>query len=189
MNRGFALVMLLCMSIAAWPIPEYRLAVWPEHAHHPDFKLVSADGGTRELRDYRGYVVVLFFGFVHCPDVCPAELFKLKLALQQMGPLAKRLQVLFVTLDPERDTPSVLKNYVSAFDPRMLALTGTTAQVDLAAEAFGVQYARVVDGADYTIDHSTSTFVIDAAGRLRLVGSMSSTVPDLVHDLSALARE
>jgi protein SCO1/2 len=113
----------------------------------------------------------------------------LALVLKKLGVLRERIQVLFITLDPERDTPAVLKSYVSAFDSRIVALTGTTAQIDAAAASFFVQYARVGSGADYTIDHSTSTYVIDAAGRLRLIGGMKTTIGDYAHDLNALAEE
>jgi protein SCO1/2 len=168
---------------------DYRLAAWPPHAESPQLNLTDASGGPRSLADFRGRVVVVFFGFVHCPDACPTELFKLALVMKKLGALRDRIQVLFITLDPERDTPAVLKSYVSAFDPRIVALTGTTAQIDAAAASFFVQYARVGSGADYTIDHSTSTYVIDAAGRLRLIGGMKTTAGDYAHDLSALAEE
>ena len=168
---------------------DYRLAAWPPHAESPQLNQTEAGGAPRSLADYRGRVVVVFFGFVHCPDACPTELFKLALVLKKLGVLRERIQVLFITLDPERDTPAVLKSYVSAFDPHIVALTGTTAQIDAAAASFFVQYARVGSGADYTIDHSTSTYVIDAAGRLRLIGGMKTTIGDYAHDLSALAEE
>lgn len=147
------------------------------------------EGRPRVLADYRGRIVVVFFGFVRCPDACPAELFKLALVMKKLGPSAKRVQVLFITLDPERDTPSVLKDYVGAFDPRFVGLTGTPAQIDRAAASFFVQYARVAVGSDYTIDHSTATFVLDGSGRLRLVGALNSSVDDFTHDVIALATE
>jgi protein SCO1/2 len=167
----------------------YRLTVWPPHAATPGFTLMDTTGRSRTLADYRGRVVVLFFGFVHCPDVCPAELFKLGLVMQQLGPAAARVQVLFVTLDPARDTREVLKGYVTAFDPRFVGLTGSTAQIERAAGSFFVEYARVPAGADYTIDHSTSTFIVDGAGRLRLVGAAAAGVGDYSHDLALLIAE
>ena len=167
----------------------FRLAPWPRRGQQPDFRLVDADGRPRKLADYRGRVVVVLFGFVHCPDVCPAELFKLSVVMKKLGLTSDRVQVLFVTLDPERDTRTVLKGYVGAFDPRFVGLTGSTAEVAAAAEHFFVEYAKVGDGADYTIDHSTSTFVLDARGRLRLVGAMNASIEDYAHDLAALAAE
>jgi len=168
---------------------DFRLAAWPRRADSPDFKLVDFDGQPRTLADYRGHVVLVFFGFLRCPDVCPAELFKLSLVMKQLGPAREHVQVLFVTLDPERDTGKLLKGYVTAFDPHFVGLTGTTAQIDQAAGSFYVEYARVGAGDDYTIDHSTSTFVLDAGGRLRLVGAMNASVGDYAHDLAALAAE
>jgi protein SCO1/2 len=165
------------------------MAVWPQHAESPALRLLDVDGRPRQLADYRGRVLVIFFGFVHCPDACPAELFKLALAMKRLGPLRERMQVLFVTLDPERDTPQILKSYVTAFDPRFVGLTGSTADIDRVAGSFYVEYARVGRGADYTIDHSTSTFVIDTHGRLRLVGTLDATVEDWVHDLTAVASQ
>jgi protein SCO1 len=176
-------------SVAQSSPTGYRLAIWPRHAQSPDFKLVDFNGKPRSLPDYRGKVLVMFFGFVHCPDACPAELFKLGLVMKQLGSSRERVQVLFVTLDPERDTRRVLKGYVTAFDPRFMGLTGTTAQVDRAAGNFYVEYARVGAGANYTIDHSTSTFVLDARGRLRLMGALDTSVDDYAHDLAALAAE
>ena len=165
----------------------YRLAAWPPHAAAPDFRLVDFDGKSRSLAAYRGRVLVVFFGFVHCPDACPAELFKLALVMKQLGALRDRVQVLFITLDPSRDTGPRLKSYVKAFDPRFMGLTGTPAQIDHAADRFHVEYAKVGTGPDYSIDHSTTTFVFDAAGDLRLVGAMNTSVDDYAHDLAALA--
>jgi protein SCO1/2 len=163
--------------------------VWPEGAGSPAFELVDTAGVPRTLRDYRGRIVVIFFGFLHCPDACPAGLFKLAQVMKQLGQVAADVQVLFITLDPERDTPSSLKSYVAAFDPRFVGLTGTTAQVDQAASGFNVQYARVPSGDGYTIDHSTAIFIFDGAGRLRSIGAGNSRVADFVHDITALAAE
>jgi protein SCO1/2 len=192
------LYIALCAAILAgvsWaappapPLQPNRLAVWPQGAGSPAFELVDTGGVPRTLRDYRGHIVVIFFGFLHCPDACPAGLFKLALVMKQLGQVAAGVQVLFITLDPERDTPPSLKSYVSAFDPRFIGLTGTSAQIDQAAGGFNVQYARVPSGNDYTIDHSTGIFIFDGGGRLRLIGATNSPVADFVHDIAALAAE
>jgi protein SCO1/2 len=186
----------LCAAMlagAAWaaspapPAQPNRLIDWPRQAASPAFKLADTEGVPRTLHDYRGHVVVIFFGFLHCPDACPAGLFKLAQVMKQLGPAAAQVQVLFITLDPERDTPASLKSYVSAFDPRFIGLTGTSAQVDETATGFNVQYARVPLGNDYTIDHSTAIFIFDGAGRLRRIGAVKSPVADFVHDIAALA--
>ena len=192
LHMALCAVVLAGVSWAAPPAPPLQpngLAVWPRGAGSPAFELVDTEGVPRTLRDYRGHIVVIFFGFLHCPDACPAGLFKLALVMKQLGQVAAQVQVLFITLDPERDTPPSLKSYVSAFDPRFIGLTGTPAQIDQAAGGFNVQYARVPLGNDYTIDHSTGIFVFDGGGRLRLIGATNSPVTDFVHDIAALAAE
>jgi protein SCO1 len=168
---------------------KYRLAVYPSHAHNPAFELVDTDGRPRSLKDFSGNMTVVFFGFLQCPDSCPAELFKLSMVMNRLGALGARVRVVFVTLDPERDGPALLTRYVKGFDPRFTALTGTTEKISAAARSFSVEFARVPTAAGYTIDHSTATFVFDARGRLRLVASMNTSVDDFVHDLKALAEQ
>jgi protein SCO1/2 len=183
------------LSSLSWAAPPTaslrpdRLAVWPQGADSPAFELLDTGGSPRTLRDYRGQIVVIYFGFLHCPDACPAGLFKLAQVMKQLGQVATQVQVLFITLDPERDTPPSLRTYVAAFDPRFVGLTGTSAKIDQAASGFNVQYARVPLGDDYTIDHSNGIFLFDGAGRLRLIGSTNSPVADFVHDITALAAE
>jgi len=199
-GRSIALVAALCVGVAAagawaWQISRrqppvsYRLTEWPRGARQPSLSLVDADGRQRTLGDYRGRVVVLFFGYLRCPNACPAELFKLALVMKQLGAIRDRVQVLFVTLDPERDTPQLLRGYVTAFDPKFVGLTGTPAQIAQAAATFSVAYEKVNLGDDYSIDHSTATYVLDADGRVRLLGAMDTTVGDFAHDLTALATE
>ena len=171
------------------PAAQFRLPAWPQAAGAPAFNLVDTEGAPRTLGNFRGRVVVIFFGFLRCPDVCATELLKLALVMKQLGQLAAHVQVLFITLDPERDRPAMLKSYVTAFDRRFVGLTGTTAQIDQAASSFHVQYARVPWGNDYTIDHSTATQVLDRSGRLRLIGAANAPVSDFVHDIVALAAE
>jgi protein SCO1/2 len=121
--------------------------------------------------------------------VCPAELFKLAMVMKRLGPISRHIQVLFISLDPERDTPTSLNSYVTAFDRRFVGLTGTAAQIGQAAATFFIEYARVAVGTDYTIDHSTGVYVLDASGRLRLVGAQGTSIDDFVHDLTVLAKE
>lgn len=166
---------------------DFRLPVWPSGAATPTFELIDVHGQTRTLHDYAGKVVIVFFGFTHCPDACPTELFKLAAVMKRLGAAAARVQVLFITLDPERDSPKVLDTYVQAFDARFVGLTGSAAQIDQAARAFFVEYARVPQGADYVIDHSTRIAVIDRAGQLRLIGPSETRIDDLTHDIGILA--
>ena len=167
----------------------FKLAPWPQAAHTPGFTLRDADGAMRTLRDYRGKIVVVFFGFLRCPGICSAEMHKLTVVMKQLGERASRVQVLFITLDPQHDSPKLLKAYMGAFDPRFVGLTGTTAQLNQATSSFQVQYAHVPQGKDYTIAHSTATLIIDAAGRLRLVSAADTPVADLAHDLGILLDE
>jgi len=181
--------MLAGVSWAAAPAPpsqQSSLMVWPQAAASPGFNLVDTEGSPRTLRDFQGRVVVIFFGFLHCPDACPGGLLKLAQVMKQLGPVAADVQVLFITLDPERDTPAALKRYVTAFDPRFIGLTGTSVQVDQVASGFNVQYARVPLGDDYTIDHSTAIFLFDGTGRLRRIGTTGSPVADFVSVITSL---
>ncbi len=166
----------------------FRLVEWPASAASPAFSLVDFNGRPRTLADYHGKVLVVYFGFTHCPDACPTELTKLAVVVQKLGTASAGVQVLFITLDPARDTPALLKSYVAAFDPGFMGLTGTPPQIDAAARAFFVQYARVQHGDDYAIDHSTRIAVIDASGRLRLLGTQETRVDDLVHDIRLLTK-
>lgn len=106
-----------------------------------------------------------------------------------LGEMAAHVQVLFITLDPERDSPTVIRNYAAAFDPRFIGLTGSPEQIDAAANTFHVARAKVVTGDDYVIDHSTVTYALDTAGRLRLIGRMETPIEDFAHDLRLLLEE
>jgi len=155
-----------------------------------DFSLPDTSGKIRTMADYKGKVVVLFFGYTHCPDVCPTTMAELSQALQQLGPEdAKRVQVLFVTVDPERDTPQALREYVGAFDPRFVALRGDDAATQRVAKDFKIYYEKRKQGATYTVDHSAQAYVLDAQGRLRLLVRHDRIGKDLAPDLRALLRE
>jgi len=166
--------------------PEFRLTALPPGPALSDFSLIDYDGRPRSLADYRNQVVVIYFGYVHCPDACPAELFKLDQVMKLLGPASRQVRVLFITLDPERDTPQVLKSYVTAFNPAFVGLTGTTVQIDQVAASFNVEHAKVPSGEDYAIDHSSETYVLDARGHLRLRGSAFTRIDDFAHDLKVL---
>jgi protein SCO1 len=191
---AIALCATLCAA-AAWSArdlganSEYRLAVWPQHNRSPEFSLMDFNRRPRSLADFRGRVVVVLFGFTRCPEICPGELSKLALVMKRLGPVGEHVQVLFISLDPEHDTPAALRSYVTAFDRRFIGLTGTVAQLNRAASGFSIEYARVAAGADYAIDHSTGAYVLDARGHLRLIGAPDSSIADFAHDLVALAKE
>lgn len=181
------IVAVLC-AYAVWRTQAFRLTVMPWKSSVADLRLTDFNGRQRSLADYRGQVVVIFFGFTRCPDACPTEFFKLAQVMKRLGPSGDQVQVLFVTLDPDRDTPEILKSYVTAFDPRFIGLTGTTAQIYAITRSFDVAHVKLAIGADYTIDHSIATHVIDAQQRRRFIGSADLSVGDLVHDLQLLSR-
>jgi len=153
-----------------------------------DFHLVDVTGKPRSLADYRGKVVMLFFGYTQCPDVCPTTMADLKTVMQALGPDADRVQVLFVTLDPERDTPPLLAQYVPAFDPRFVGLLGDDSAIARTAKEFKVFYQRVPGATpgSYTLDHTAGTYVFDPAGRIRLFIRQGETNAAMTHDVKQL---
>ena len=190
--KRIALLGVIVLAVAAfgiWRAENFRLVPAPWESAFADLQLVDVNGRQRSLADYRGQVVVMFFGFTNCPDACPTEFFKLTQVMKRLGPSGDRVQVLFITLDPERDTPGILKSYVSAFDPRFVALTGTTPQIYAVTRAFGVVHVKLPIGSSYTIDHSLDTYVIDAQQQRRFIGAPEVSVDDLVHDLQLLLQD
>jgi protein SCO1/2 len=153
-----------------------------------DFSLRDPDGNVRTLADFRGKAVVVFFGYTQCPDVCPTTLATLAQAMQKLGPDADRVQVLFITVDPERDTPQLLKQYVPAFDPRFLGLYGDAAATARTAKEFKVIYQKVPGPTPgtYTMDHSAGSYVFDPQGRLRLFVANGEKADVFAHDLRVL---
>jgi len=152
-----------------------------------DFTLTDHTGKTRTLADFRGKVLVVFFGYTYCPDVCPTTLADLKIAKDQLGRDGARLQVVFVTVDPDRDTRELLANYVSAFDPSFIGLYGDVAATARVAKEFKVFYQKVAGKTpgNYTVDHTAGSYVFDSQGRLRLF-VRPGNVPNLVADLKTL---
>ena len=153
-------------------------------------ELVDHTGKPRRLEDFRGKAVVLFFGFTRCPDVCPTTLADAAQAMRQLGPDAERVQVLLVTVDPERDTGGVLAKYVTAFDARFLGLRGDLDATRRAAQEFKVYFEKRPGKSpqDYSIDHSAQSYVLDPQGRLRLFVRHDRIAEDLAPDLRLLLR-
>lgn len=148
--------------------------------------LTDQHGQPRSLDDFHGQVVMLFFGFVQCPDVCPTALARAAEVMHALGDDANRVQLLFVTVDPERDTPEVLQAYMAAFDPSFLALTGSMDEIRTAASEFRVFFRQVPTGSSYTVDHSAMTYLIDTRGEPRVVLRHQQTVDDYTHDVRLL---
>lgn len=156
-----------------------------------DFHLTDHNGTPRSLTDFRGKVVMLYFGYTNCPDMCPMALAKMAQVVGQSGDDGKRIQGLFATVDPARDTPAVLAQYVPAFHRTFLGLYADTATTATAAKDFKVFYAAQPPGRKgfYTVDHSGSIFVFDTKGRLRLYVGTQLPVDAIVRDLKALLKE
>ncbi|BCL75780.1 photosynthetic protein synthase I [Jeongeupia sp. HS-3] len=154
-----------------------------------DFTLTAQDGKPRKLSDFKGKAVALFFGYTQCPDVCPTTMVELKEVMKQLGPDADKVQVLFVSVDPSRDTTAVLAQYVPAFDPRFIGLTGSKDAVDKVAEQYKVIVQQQGDGANYTVDHSAGTYLIDKQGKLRVLVNYGAGAAVLGHDLRELVQE
>lgn len=151
------------------------------------FSLTDMHGHLRTLSDFKGKVVMLYFGFVQCPDVCPTALSRASQVMQQLGPeLGARVQVIFVTVDPDRDTPELLREYMAAFDARFLALYGDAAQTKATADEFKAFYRQVPTGSSYTMDHSAVTYLFDPQGSLRVVLRHEQTADDYTADIRTL---
>ncbi|AXK39155.1 SCO family protein [Crenobacter cavernae] len=153
-----------------------------------DFTLTDQHGKQRSLSEFKGKAVALFFGYTHCPDVCPTTMAEFAAARQSMGEAAKSVRVLFVTVDPERDTVKVLADYVPHFDPSFLGLTGTPAEVKTVTERFKVVAQKQGAGADYTVDHSAGSYLFGKDGRLRVYEPYGTPSAALAHDLQQLLR-
>ncbi|HEY2816016.1 MAG TPA: SCO family protein [Casimicrobiaceae bacterium] len=155
-----------------------------------DFALRDPDGKQRTLADFRGKAVVVFFGYTQCPDVCPTTLAALAEAMKQLGPDADRVQVLFITVDPDRDTADLLGKYVPAFDRRFLGLRGNAEETERAAKEFKILYQKQpgTSPGSYTMDHSAGTFIFDPQGRLRLYVGLAQGPDVFAHDIRELLK-
>jgi protein SCO1/2 len=153
--------------------------------------LPDVDGHVRELADFKGKLTVVFFGFAQCPDVCPTSLMEIAEAKRDLGAEGARVQGVFITIDPERDSAEVLKAYVANFGPDFVALRGTPEQTQALAKRFKVFYAKVPGKTEgsYTIDHTAGAYVFDAQGRVRLFTRYGGGKDALLHDLRLLLAE
>jgi protein SCO1/2 len=158
--------------------------------HMPDLKLQLTDDSGKAVSavDYRGKVVLLYFGYTHCPDVCPLTMAQLHVVMQRLGALADGARILFVSVDPTRDTPAVLHEYVRAFDPRATGLTGDAQAVESLSKRYRSAFTREPQAADgaYEVSHSSAIYIFDRNGKARLLATPSNTPDQLVHDLHLL---
>ncbi|BDR10928.1 SCO family protein [Comamonas thiooxydans] len=151
-----------------------------------DFRLTDPDGKERTLAGFRGKAILIFFGFTQCPDVCPTALARAAEVKRLLGPDGERFQTLFVTVDPERDTPEVLKAYTAAFDPSFIGLYGDLERTAQIAKDFKVYYKKVPTGASYTMDHTSLSYVYDPQGKLRLALRHEQPAQDYADDIRRL---
>jgi len=147
------------------------------------FQLKDPDGNVRSLADFQGKVVMMFFGFTQCPDVCPTALVKAAEVKSLLGEDGDKLQVLFITVDPERDTPDVLREYAQAFDPSFIGLYGSAEETAAVAKAYRVYYAKVPTGSSYTMEHTALTYVFDRNGTLRVALRHEQSAEESAEDI------
>ena len=190
--RNCCITALLIALTACSPKPEFKnIDITGSTAFGKDFSLVDPDGKVRTLADFKGKAVVMFFGYTQCPDVCPTTLTEMQQAMALLGPQSDKVQVLFVTVDPERDTAAILKQYVPAFDPRFLGLRpADEPALERVAKDFKIYYKKVpgTSPGSYTMDHTAGSYAFDPEGRLRLYIKHAQGPETLAHDLKELLK-
>jgi protein SCO1/2 len=185
---GLGLLSLLIIGVLGCsPKPSFKnVDITGSTAFGNNFSLLDTNGNTKTMADYKGKVVVVFFGFTQCPDVCPTTLTEMDEALKLLGPKADKVQVIFITVDPERDTATVLAQYVPAFNPRFVGLRpADEAGLEKLAKDFRIYYKKVPGSkpGSYTMDHSAGSYVFDQNGQLRLYIKHAQGPEVLAHDL------
>jgi protein SCO1/2 len=186
------LTISLLSGVFPFGSPEFHGTVVQSTEPVDDFTLTGSSGQRVRLHDFRDQVVLLYFGYTYCPDVCPATMAELSKAMKELNSKDReKVQVLMITVDPERDTPEVLGQYLSHFDPSFLGLTGTDEEIAAAAEAFGIYYRKRDGTAEtgYMVDHTATVAAVDKDGSLRLIYSFNTPGEDIAADLKRLARE
>lgn len=182
---AIGLLLAGCHRVA--PLP-FRLTNLTGHMPQLQFTLTNDEGKTVSAADYRGKVVLLYFGYTHCPDVCPLTMAHLHVVMQRLGKLADGARILFVSVDPARDTPAVLHAYVNAFDPHATGLTGSPGAIEDLVKRYRSAFTREPASKDgsYEVSHSSAIYVFDRDGNPRVLYTPSSKQDDLVHDLQLL---
>jgi protein SCO1/2 len=190
--RSFLIATMAMILVACSPKPEFKnIDITGSTAFGKDFSLLDPDGNTRTLADFKGKVVVMFFGYTQCPDICPTTLTEMQQVMTLLGPQSDKVQVLFVTVDPERDTAAILKQYVPSFDSRFLGLRpADDATLEKVAKDFKIYYKKVPGKStgSYTMDHTAGSYAFDPQGRLRLYIKHAQGPETLAHDLKELMK-
>jgi cytochrome oxidase Cu insertion factor (SCO1/SenC/PrrC family) len=189
-RSALALALVVGLSLPCAAEPQRSAAeimdilMWGREPVGGPFELIDQTGKPRTDKDFSGKLTLIYFGFTYCPDVCPTDLQNIGLALDILGEAAGRVQPLFITVDPERDTPEHLKDYVPMFHPRLIGLTGEAAAIRSAADAYKVYYAKVPNerGDDYTVDHTAFIYLMGVDGKY--IGFFrSGTSPDRIAEM------
>jgi len=150
------------------------------------FERLSHTGEIKKITDFKGSVVAIFFGFTHCPDICPTSMQELKFIKESLGKQSDKLQVIFITLDPERDNQSLLNSYVPSFDKSFIGLTGSQDDINRVASQYKIFHMKVGEGDSYTIDHSSGIYIIDKDGKIRVRHPYGSKVESIIEDIQHL---
>lgn len=180
------LSLILTVAVSAADDATIKAGVFSPPRLAPDFSLNGSNGSELKLSIYRGKVVVLAFGFTSCPDVCPITLATLAQARKKLGADANELQVVYITVDPERDDVARMRAYLGAFDPTFVGGTGTAKQLDAVRKEYGIIATRKLVGTSPLYGHSSFTYLIDAQGKLRALMPYGHSADDYVHDLRIL---
>lgn len=192
MKRYARIFAILAASLAAAAaIAAVAVVVWPRGPAATmrsdvggPFRLTNQDGRSVTDADFRGKPFLVFFGFTHCPDVCPTALFEMSETFRRLGPDADKVRGLFISVDPERDTPEKLKQYLSSFDPRIVGLTGTATEIAEVTKAYKVYAKKVpLEGGDYTMDHSAIVYLMDRQGRFVAPFNLKRPADEAAADL------
>lgn len=191
LRRSAAAVLALLMVAAAGAaaVPVLKAGVFDPPRQAPDFSLASSTGHELKISDYRGKVVLLAFGFTSCTEVCPTTLNTFAVARRKLGTAAADVQVVYITVDPQRDVPARLAKYLGSFDPTFIGGTGTEGQLADVRRSYGISAEKKNIGNDYTYAHSSFTYLIDRMGRIRALMPYGHSPDDYASDLTILLKE
>jgi protein SCO1/2 len=193
LSAGLALgILALCLSACQKQAPDWKLTDVSGHMPDLQFSLTSDSGAPITEAALKGDITLVFFGYTHCPDVCPETMARLSQVMQQLGPKAEHVRIAFISVDPHRDTPAILHAYVRAFDPQhALGMTGSDAAIADLARRYRVAYELGKPGPDgnYEVDHSAAIYIFDGQSHIRLMATDNDSADVLVHDLRLLVAD
>ncbi|QLG87406.1 SCO family protein [Chitinibacter bivalviorum] len=181
-----AFISFICTLLLACSKPAFQGTDISQSQIGGGFSLIDHHGQLKTLADYQGKVVVLFFGYTSCPDVCPTTMAELRNTMSELGEAAKDVQVLFISVDPERDTTQLLSQYVPAFHPSFIGLTGNKSQIDAATKNYRAIYQKQGQGNNYLVDHTAGSYLIDRKGNTRVLVNYGAGAATFTHDIQLL---